>query len=88
MKAISLKFNEKQLEELEEMVKNSGKNRSELIRDRIFNRDTSDTRGDTIQYKKLLRSFFELMDDKMEFTKEPSKKEDQLIDEVMELLDL
>ena len=55
MKCISLKLEEEQLEKLKEMVRESGKNRSELIRNKIFNSDTSDTGGDT----KFLMDFFE-----------------------------
>jgi hypothetical protein len=55
LKCISLKLEEEQLEKLKEMVRESGKNRSELIRNKIFNSDTSDTGGDT----KFLMDFFE-----------------------------
>ena len=54
MKAISFKLDENDLEKLEEMVKESRKNRSEFIRNKIFNSDTSDTSGDTDFYKELL----------------------------------
>jgi len=54
LKAISFKLDENDLEKLEEKVKKSGKNRSEFIRDKIFNSDTSDTSCDTNIYKKLL----------------------------------
>ena len=59
MKAISFKLNEKDLEALKEKDKKSGKNRSEFIRKKIFDSDTSDTSGDTETLKKLLKPFVE-----------------------------
>ena len=66
MKPISFKLEEKDLEKLKEKAKESGKNRSEFIRDKIFDSDTSDTNGDTSEItnccKQLILFFDKIFD--------------------------
>lgn len=85
MKCISLKLEEEQLEKLKEMVRESGKNRSELIRNKIFNSDTSDTGGDTQKFKSLLKFMYEIMNNKMDWIKIPTENDKKKIKEVRDI---
>jgi len=94
-KYIQIRISKDNKELIKSYAKKQEKTISQFILDNVLTNNNGDARVNTSvntmetkTLKKLLRSLFELMDNKMDFTTEPNKEDDKLIFKVMDLLGL